>query len=58
MSVLAPLAPLRAHAGRRLTAGLDDATIERLATDHPTLRQAMRWTSSATHSRTLHQETS
>lgn len=41
MSVLAPLAPLRAHAGRRLTAGLDDATIERLATDHPTLRQAI-----------------
>ena len=31
MSVLAPLAPLRAHAGQRLTTGLDDASIERLA---------------------------
>src|SRR5690606_18138479 len=35
MSVLAPLAPLRAHAGARLTTGLDDATIERLAASHP-----------------------
>jgi hypothetical protein len=27
MSLLAPLAPLRAHAGTRLTDGLDDATV-------------------------------
>ncbi|MCL1552259.1 aminotransferase class III-fold pyridoxal phosphate-dependent enzyme [Xanthomonas nasturtii] len=41
MSVLAPLAPLRAHAGRRLTDGLDDATIARLAPNHPDLQQAI-----------------
>lgn len=41
MSVLAPLAPLRAHAGTRLTAGLDDATVERLAAGHPALGQAI-----------------
>lgn len=41
MSVLAPLAPLRAHAGRRLTEGLDDATIARLAVSHPDLQQAI-----------------
>ncbi len=41
MSVLAPLAPLRAHAGRRLTEGLDDATIARLAANHPALQQAI-----------------
>src|SRR5690606_22243580 len=41
MSVLAPLAPLRAHAGARLTAGLDDATLERLAAGHPDLVAAI-----------------
>jgi hypothetical protein len=35
MSLLAPLAPLRAHAGTRLTDGLDDATVQRLAATHP-----------------------
>jgi len=37
----APLAPLRAHAGRRLTEGLDDATVERLAGSHPALAAAI-----------------
>jgi acetylornithine/succinyldiaminopimelate/putrescine aminotransferase len=41
MSVLAPLAPLRAHAGQRLTAGLDDATVARLAPSHPDLAAAI-----------------
>ncbi len=41
MSVLAPLAPLRAHAGTRLTDGLDDATVQRLAATHPALGQAI-----------------
>ncbi len=41
MSLLAPLAPLRAHAGTRLTAGLDDASLERLAATHPGLGQAI-----------------
>ncbi|KFA37241.1 lysine 6-aminotransferase, partial [Xanthomonas vasicola pv. musacearum NCPPB 4384] len=41
MSVLAPLAPLRAHAGLRLTEGLDDATIARLAPNHPDLQHAI-----------------
>ena len=41
MTVLAPLAPLRAHAGQRLTTGLDDASIERLAAHHPDLGAAM-----------------
>lgn len=41
MSVLAPLAPLRAHAGQRLTTGLDDATVERLAASHPDLGAAI-----------------
>ena len=41
MSVLAPLAPLRAHAGQRLTTGLDDASIERLAAHHPDLGAAI-----------------
>ena len=35
------LAPLRAHGGQRRTAGLDDATIERMAATHPELRQAI-----------------
>ncbi|KAF1710332.1 lysine 6-aminotransferase [Pseudoxanthomonas kalamensis DSM 18571] len=42
MSVTAPLAPLRAHAGERLTTGLDDAVLERLAASHPTLRAAIQ----------------
>ncbi|WP_028928070.1 aminotransferase class III-fold pyridoxal phosphate-dependent enzyme [Pseudoxanthomonas suwonensis] len=41
MSVLAPLAPLRAHAGQRLTQGLDDATVVRLAANHPDLVAAI-----------------
>lgn len=41
MSVLAPLAPLRAHAGTRLTTGLDDAALERLAAGHPDLVAAI-----------------
>ncbi|MBE2292149.1 MAG: aminotransferase class III-fold pyridoxal phosphate-dependent enzyme [Xanthomonadales bacterium] len=41
MSVLAPLAPLRAHAGQRLTSGLDDASVERLAANHPDLAAAI-----------------
>ena len=41
MSVTDTLAPLRAHAGQRRTIGLDDATIERLATSHPDLREAI-----------------
>ncbi|HET6396248.1 MAG TPA: aminotransferase class III-fold pyridoxal phosphate-dependent enzyme [Pseudoxanthomonas sp.] len=41
MSVLAPLAPLRAHGGQRLTRGLDDATVERLAAGHPDLQAAI-----------------
>ena len=41
MSVLAPLAPLRAHAGQCLTTGLDDASVERLAAGHPDLGAAI-----------------
>ncbi len=41
MSVIAPLAPLRAHAGTRLTSGLDDATLQRLAATHPALEAAI-----------------
>ncbi len=41
MTVLGPLTPLRAHAGTRLTPGLDDATIERLAAAHPDLVSAI-----------------
>ncbi|MGV8960365.1 MAG: aminotransferase class III-fold pyridoxal phosphate-dependent enzyme [Stenotrophomonas sp.] len=41
MTVLGPLAPLRAHAGTRLTEGLDDASIERLAAAHPDLGKAI-----------------
>jgi len=33
MSISAPLAPLRAHAGQRRTEGLDDATLARFADD-------------------------
>jgi len=41
MSVIAPLAPLRTRAGTRLTTGLDDATLERLAAGHPDLGRAI-----------------
>jgi len=41
MPVTDALAPLRAHAGRRRTTGLDDATIERMAAAHPELREAI-----------------
>lgn len=41
MTLLAPLAPLRAHAGARLTLGLDDATAEKLAASHPELAAAI-----------------
>src|SRR5687767_15492361 len=34
-ALLAPLAPLRAHAGARRTQGLDDATLQRFAPTHP-----------------------
>lgn len=37
MALTDHLAPLRAHKGQRLTQGLDDATIERLAKGHPDL---------------------
>ena len=41
MSVTAPLAPLRARAGTRLTEGLDEATLARLASGHPDLGRAI-----------------
>ena len=41
MTVTAKLAPLRAHAGQRLTQGLDDATVLRLAASHPQLEAAI-----------------
>ena len=41
MSVLAPLAPLRAHAGTRLTAGLSDDQILALVDGHPDLVAAI-----------------
>lgn len=41
MTVLGPLAALRAHAGTRLTAGLDDAAVERLVAAHPDLASAI-----------------
>jgi len=41
MTILGPLAPLRAHAGSRLTTGLDDAAVERLAAAHPDLTGAI-----------------
>ncbi|MUV15396.1 aminotransferase class III-fold pyridoxal phosphate-dependent enzyme [Noviluteimonas gilva] len=40
-ALLAPLAPLRAHAGTRRTQGLDDATLLRLSANHPELAQAI-----------------
>lgn len=41
MSVIDTLAPLRARGGARMTTGLDDATLERLATGHPDLVRAI-----------------
>ncbi|HEY1033397.1 MAG TPA: lysine 6-aminotransferase, partial [Pseudoxanthomonas sp.] len=37
MALTDALAPLRAHTGQRLTLGLDDAAVERLAKGHPDL---------------------
>jgi acetylornithine/succinyldiaminopimelate/putrescine aminotransferase len=41
MSVIDKLAPLRACKGRRRTAGLDDATLEKFAAGHPELGEAI-----------------
>jgi 4-aminobutyrate aminotransferase-like enzyme len=41
MSLIEMLAPLRAHAGKRMTQGLDDATLLRLAPSHPDLQAAI-----------------
>ena len=41
MNLIEKLAPLRAHAGKRMTVGLDDATLERLARSHPELEAAV-----------------
>lgn len=41
MAVTDALAPLRAHAGKRRTLGLDDATVARLAAAHPQLGEAI-----------------
>ena len=41
MSVLSPLAPLRAHGGARLTTGLTDGQIQQLAAGHPDLVAAI-----------------
>lgn len=40
-ALLAPLAPLRAHAGTRRTQGLDDATLVRFSATHPDLIEAI-----------------
>ncbi|MEP6908392.1 MAG: hypothetical protein ABI858_10500, partial [Pseudoxanthomonas sp.] len=41
MTLIEKLAPLRAHPGKRLTTGLDDATLSRLANTHPDLEAAI-----------------
>lgn len=41
MALIELLAPLRAHAGTRLTQGLDDATVSRLAGNHADLAEAI-----------------
>ncbi len=41
MSILEPLAPLRAHPGRRRTTGLDDETVVRFAERHADLAAAI-----------------
>src|SRR5207342_2701142 len=40
-ALLAPLAPLRAHAGTRRTQGLDEVTLQRFAARHPDLADAI-----------------
>lgn len=50
MALTDHLAPLRAHKGQRLTQGLDDATIERLAKGHPDLVAAIE-AAAAEHAR-------
>ncbi|MGH8080374.1 MAG: aminotransferase class III-fold pyridoxal phosphate-dependent enzyme, partial [Lysobacter sp.] len=40
-NLLSPLAPLRAHAGKRRTIGLDDDTVARFAVTHPELGEAI-----------------
>jgi 4-aminobutyrate aminotransferase-like enzyme len=41
MTLIEKLAPLRAHPGKRLTTGLDDAALLRLAKSHPDLEAAI-----------------
>ncbi|HEY5973050.1 MAG TPA: aminotransferase class III-fold pyridoxal phosphate-dependent enzyme [Pseudoxanthomonas sp.] len=41
MNLIEKLAPLRAHSGKRMTVGLDDATLLRLAKSHPDLEAAV-----------------
>ncbi|MBB1089446.1 aminotransferase class III-fold pyridoxal phosphate-dependent enzyme [Lysobacter sp. SG-8] len=41
MSIIDTLAPLRAHGGTRRTVGLDDATLQRFETAHPSLVEAV-----------------
>ena len=50
MALTDHLAPLRAHKGQRLTHGLDDAAIERLAKGHPDLVAAIE-AAAAEHAR-------
>ncbi len=50
MALTAHLAPLRAHPGQRLTHGLDDTTVERLAKGHPDLVAAIE-AAAAEHAR-------
>jgi acetylornithine/succinyldiaminopimelate/putrescine aminotransferase len=50
MALTDHLAPLRAHKGQRLTQGLDDAAIERLAKGHPDLVAAIE-AAAAEHAR-------
>lgn len=47
MSVIEKLAPLRAHRGKRLTHGLDDASVIRFAKSHPDLAAAVDAAASA-----------
>jgi acetylornithine/succinyldiaminopimelate/putrescine aminotransferase len=50
MALTDHLAPLRAHKGQRLTQGLDDAAVERLAKGHPDLVAAIE-AAAAEHAR-------
>src|SRR5687767_3194920 len=54
MTLIDKLAPLRAHAGKRMTTGLDDATLLRLAKSHPDLEAAI--TAAAIEHESLHDE--